>query len=131
MSEENVEIVREALATFDRTGDFAWNLIAPDADLVNAPGSPFTNASGHEGFRDWTKDVNEAFEEWEARVDDVLDAPADKVVVLNHMWGRGRGTGLELEMELNLVYTVIEGKIARIEGYLNRDEALEAAGLEE
>ena len=45
--------------------------------------------------------------------------------------GRGRGTGLELEMELNLVYTVVEGKIARIEGYLTRDEALEAAGLRE
>jgi hypothetical protein len=52
MSRENVEIVREAFATFARTGDFAWSLIAPDAELVNAPGSPFTNASGHEGFRD-------------------------------------------------------------------------------
>jgi ketosteroid isomerase-like protein len=131
MSQENVEIVREALATFDRTGDFAWSLIAPDADLVNAPGSPFTNASGHQGFRDWPKDVNEAFEQWEARVDDVLDAPGDKVVVLNHMWGRGRGTGLELEMELNVVYTVVDGKITRIEGYYTRDEALKAAGLSE
>jgi ketosteroid isomerase-like protein len=128
MSQENVEIVR-AFATFDRTGDFAWSLIAPDADLVNAPGSPFTNASGLQGFRDWLKDVNEAFEQWEARVDDVLDAPGDNVVVLNHMWGRDRGTGLELEMELNLVYTVIEEKITCIEGYPSRDEALEAAGL--
>jgi len=56
MSQENVEIVR-AFATFDRTGDFAWSLIAPDADLVNAPGSPFTNASGHQGFRDSQENV--------------------------------------------------------------------------
>ena len=129
MSQENVEIVREGFATFARTGDFAWSLIAPDAELVNAPEVPFTNASGHQGFRDWLKDVNEAFEEWKPRVDDMLDAPGDKVVVLNHMWGRGRGTGLEVEMELNLVYTVVEGKITRIEGYLTRDEALEAAAL--
>ena len=47
------------------------------------------------------------------------------------MWGRGRGTGIELETELNLVYTVVEGKIAGIEGYLTRDEALEAAGQSE
>jgi ketosteroid isomerase-like protein len=131
MSRENVEVVREALATFERTSDFAWSLLAPDADLVNARGSPFTNASGHQGFRDWLRDVNEAFEKWGARVTDVLDAPGDKVVVLNHMWGRGRGTGIEVETELNIVHTVKNGKIIRIEGYYTRDEALEAAGLRE
>jgi ketosteroid isomerase-like protein len=128
---ENVEIVKEGLAIFERTGDFAWSLLAPDAEMVNAPGSPFTNASGHQGFRDWLKDVNEAFEKWEPRVDDVLDAPGDKVLVLNRMWGRGRSTGIESEIELNIVYTVVNGKITRMEGYYTRDEALEAAGLKE
>lgn len=65
------------------------------------------------------------------RIDDVLDAPGDKVVVLNHMWGRGRGTGVEVEMELNLVYTVTDRQITRLEGYYTSDEALRAAGLSE
>jgi ketosteroid isomerase-like protein len=115
-----VEVVREGLAIFQRTGDFEWSLLAPDAELVNAPGSPFANASGHQGFRDWLKDVNEAFKKWEARVDYVLDAPGDKVVVLNHLWGRGTRTGIEGEVELNLVHTVVDGKITRIEGYRRR-----------
>ena len=131
MSAENVEIVRQALAHFQRTRQYG-NLLAPDARLVNAPGSPFTvAATGPEGMREWLENVDEAFEEWEPRVGDVLDAPGDKVVVLNHMWGRGRGTGVEVEMELNLVYTVTDGKITQLEGYYTSDEALEAAGLSE
>jgi ketosteroid isomerase-like protein len=61
----------------------------------------------------------------------VLDAPGDKVVVLSRAWGRGRGTGLEIDMELNVVYTLADGQITRIEGYYTRAEALEAAGLTE
>jgi ketosteroid isomerase-like protein len=126
MSEENVRVVREALANPREYGE----LMAPDATLVNAPGSPFSiKASGPEGLREWLRDVDEAFEEWEPRVDDVINAPENKVVVLNHMWGRGRGTGVEVEMELDLVYTVENGKITRIEGYYTRAEALEAAAL--
>jgi hypothetical protein len=41
MSHENVEIVGEAVASFARTGEFG-SLLAPDAVLVNAPGSPFS-----------------------------------------------------------------------------------------
>jgi ketosteroid isomerase-like protein len=131
MSQENVEIVRRAMATFARTRDFG-SLLAPDARLINAPGSPFSVASsGPAGLHEWLRDVNEAFEEWEPRVDSVIDAPGDKVVVLSHFRGRGRGMGTEVEMELDVVYTVAGGTISRIEGYYTRKEALEAAGLEE
>jgi hypothetical protein len=61
----------------------------------------------------------------------VLDAPGDKVVVLSRAWGRGKGTGLKIDMELNVVYTLADGQITCIEGFLTRREALEAAGLSE
>jgi ketosteroid isomerase-like protein len=131
MSEENVEIVREATAAFARTRDLR-PFLAPDAELVNAPGSPFTvKSAGLAGFREWLRDVDDAFEEWEPRLVGLIDAPDDKVVVLGRVWGRGKGTGAEVEMELNSVYTLAEGKITRIEGYYTRKEALEAAGLRE
>ena len=44
MSRESVEIVRRAMATFARKRDFG-PLLASDAELVNAPGSPFTVAA--------------------------------------------------------------------------------------
>jgi SnoaL-like protein len=129
MSEENVTVVRTAVANFARTGGFG-SLLAPDAALVNAPGSPFSvKGSGPTALQEWVEEIDEAFEEWEFRPDEVLDTPSDKVVVLSHAWGRGRGTRLETEMELNVVYTVARGRITRIEGFLTRREALEAAGL--
>ena len=131
MSRESVEIVRRAMATFARKRDFG-PLLASDAELVNAPGSPFTvAASGAAAVREWLRDVDEAFEEWEPRVDAVIEAPDDKVVVLSHFRGRGRGKGAEVEMEVDIVYTVAAGQIIRIEGYYTREEALEAAGLRE
>ena len=38
---------------------------------------------------------------------------------------------MEVEMISHLVYTVADGKIARVEGYYTLEEALEAAGLAE
>jgi ketosteroid isomerase-like protein len=129
MSQENVEILREALASFTRTGDFG-SLLAPDAVVVNAPGSPFSvKGSGPTALREWVREIDEAFEEWEFRPDEVLDTPSDKVVVLSRAWGRGRGMGVEVDMELNVVYTLADGQITRIEGFMTRREALEAAGL--
>ncbi len=130
MSQENVEIVRRVLAAF-ATRDMDLSLYRPDVELINAPGSPFNNAAGPQGLRDWVREVSEAFEEWEFRPSEVRDAPEDKILVLNRAWGRGRNTGMEVEMDLHLVYTVADGKIARVEGYYTLEEALEAAGLAE
>ena len=131
MSEENVAVVRQAMATFAHTRDFG-PLLAADAELVNAPGTPFTVRSlGANGLREWLRNVDEAFAEWEPRIDDVIEAPGNRVVVLSHFQGRGREMGIETEMELNVVYTVAQGRIVRIEGYLTRAETLEAAGLSE
>jgi ketosteroid isomerase-like protein len=130
MSQENVDVVRRAMETFARSRGFG-PVLAPDAELINAPGSPFTVASsGAAGLREWLRDIDEAFEEWEPRVDAVIDA-GKRVVVLSHFHGRGRGMGAEVEMELNVVYTVAAGRIVRIEGYYTREEALEAAELSE
>jgi ketosteroid isomerase-like protein len=131
MSQENLEIVRKAAANFARTREFG-SLLAPDAVVVNAPGSPFTvKGSGSTALRNWVMEIDEAFEEWEFHPDEVLEAPGDKVVVLSHAWGRGRGTGVEVNMELNVVYTLADSQITRIEGFMTRREPLEAAGLSE
>ena len=131
MSQENVEIVREWLGSVRDSEDFAWHLLAPDAELINATGAPFTNASGHQGFRAWRADVSDAFEEWSSRPEEVVDAGNAKVLALGKISGRGRGTGLQVDMELHSLYTLVDGKITRVEGFFSRDEALEAAGLQE
>ena len=45
--------------------------------------------------------------------------------------GHGAASGIPLDMELAHLYTMREGKAARVVEYMNRNEALEAAGLRE
>ena len=43
--------------------------------------------------------------------------------------GHGAASGIPLEMELAHVYTVRDGRAARVVEYRDRNEALEAVGL--
>jgi ketosteroid isomerase-like protein len=45
--------------------------------------------------------------------------------------GRGRQSGVEVNMEFFQLWTFDDGKVIRGQGFLDRDEALEAAGLRE
>ena len=70
------------------------------------------------------------FEEWEVTLDDVIDA-GDQVVSMSRQHGRGAGSGALAELELAQVSTVRDGQIVRVDNYLDRGKALEAAGLSE
>jgi ketosteroid isomerase-like protein len=43
--------------------------------------------------------------------------------------GRSKGAGLEIEGEHGLIFSVRDGKVLRFEQYLDRNEALKAAGV--
>jgi ketosteroid isomerase-like protein len=49
--------------------------------------------------------------------------------VLLHEYRRGRGSGITLESETAVVCSVSDGRIVRIQGYMDRVAALQAAGL--
>ena len=134
MSVENVEIVRQAFAAFDR-GDMKAFLRLCDEDIVitqpaEAPGIN-RQQRGHQG-------VLEAFaiwpEEWDGFRVEVLGitaAPADKVITNIRTLGRGKQSGIEVDMEFSFVFTVRDEKIIEWQLFLRGDQALEAAGLSE
>jgi ketosteroid isomerase-like protein len=45
--------------------------------------------------------------------------------------GTASHTGIEVDVEWAAVWTIRDGKVLRAQGYLNRAEAIEAAGLSE
>ncbi len=53
----------------------------------------------------------------------------DLVVMLMHEYRRGKGSGVEVELDTAVVFTVRDGRVTRIQGYLDQVAALEAAGL--
>jgi ketosteroid isomerase-like protein len=69
-------------------------------------------------------------EDWVFDVEEVFDAE-DRVVTVGRQHAKPKHGGPEVEMRIAQVWTFRDGLIARMEMYADRDEALEAAGLEE
>jgi ketosteroid isomerase-like protein len=132
MSRENVELVRQAAAAF-AAGDMedAATLLDPRVELYPPAEDPDVKPVyiGPEGARIWLENWLEAWEEFEFRLDEVIDA-GDRVVVVFSQRGRGKTSGVEIENQLAAVATLREGKVVRAAVYLDIDEALEVAGIE-
>ena len=60
----------------------------------------------------------------------LIDA-GDRVVVFQREYQRGRSSGLELVDETASLVDLRDGRVVRIQGYMDRAAALEAAGLSE
>jgi len=131
MSEENVEIVRrcyEAYVSDDPEAALAYFDPEAEMDLTLRPdGRVFR---GHQGVIEAARTWLGAWEDWRLEVEEFLDAD-DRVVVLAREWGRGKGSGIEIDHPHITVATVRDGRIVHLKGYLDKDQALEAAGLSE
>ena len=53
----------------------------------------------------------------------------ERVLVLNHDWGRREGSTGEVRGDLGVVWTIRDGKVARLDVPNTRAEVLKAAGL--
>jgi ketosteroid isomerase-like protein len=138
MSQENVEIVRRAYAAWEPawgsgTADLGELLALMDDGLVLRTHAPAPNPGtwhGLQGFLEMTADWADTFDEFRLRAAEFIDA-GDHVVVRVVVEGRGTGSGAPVTGTAWVVYSVRGGKIAAIDMYVTRDQALEAVGLSE
>ena len=134
MSRENTEIVRRATEAM-LSGDAATALEALDPDVEwHATVGGLEDgrvARGHEEVAQAFADYFAVWERIELRADDYIDAGGDQVVVFFHEVAKGRQSGAVVETDTGTVNTVRNGKIARVRSYMQRSDALEAAGLSE
>ena len=134
MSEENVEIVRQGLEHFRKTGlDSLMAILHPDIEWVPVQSDPeYSVHRGHDDVRAWLTSWAESFPDLRWELDRILDAGNDLVVAFVRLAGRSDATGIDLETpSYAVVFTLRGEKIARIHEYLDSQEALEAAGLSE
>ena len=146
--EDNVSIVRAAhppsgteLTDWFAQGSTTWvdsgevtSPYAADFEFsVPSIGGPGARDSGRglpalfETWREWL----EPWERYWTEVEEFVDAGNSRVVVLLRDHGRPRGGGAEVVQSAASVWTVDDGRIARIDFYLAWAEALKAARLAE
>jgi ketosteroid isomerase-like protein len=131
VSQENVDLVRRIYDGWSRgdfsvgadliTEDFEWRQFAQAVE----PGSRRGEAIG-----DSLRNLFEVYENFRVEPEEFIEA-VDKVVVVQRARATARQSGIELDQRSASVWTAQDGTLVRHEIYLNRSEALEAAGLAE
>ena len=129
MSQENVEVVRQAIDAFNRRDLEAWEALSlPDAevDWSASNGLEAGVYRGREEVERFTRTF-ETFESVTTEPERLIQAGAS-VVVPNTARFRGR-EGIETVARSTFVYELRDGLIARLCLYHDTAEALEAIGL--
>ena len=134
MSQENVELVRAQYALFGQLAEggevHSWVLSYFDPNCEYRPVEEVDAVCGHQALIGWTKRWLEAWSSYSDRVEEIIDG-GEIVVAVISIHGRGRTSGVEIRQRFFHVFEMREGRILRLREYLDRDSALEAAGLRE
>jgi len=128
MSDENVNMVRRALERFIATGEPPWDALHEDVEVHDHDIMDAGDYRGHAGFGRWLEDWSAAWSEDSIEPEDFIDAD-ERVVVLIRQRTTGQGSGVSLEREDAIVFAMRDGKIARLDYYNDREQALVVAGL--
>jgi hypothetical protein len=143
MSQENVELVRGLLPGPDVDvaplfrDDEKWAALSagailafhPDFDCYARIFEGDWSDSGINGFRTLYLKRLAPWETYRQDIEEVIDL-GERVLVLPCDFARRQGSTYEVENKTAVVFTPVDGKIARWDVYLNRGEGLKAVGLE-
>ena len=133
MSEENVELARQYVEAFNEGGlDATEHLRHPQMEVVDPPNMPDADRYvGEAAVRERVESYLATGWDGQMRVQEYIDA-GDEVLVLWHFTGQGVLGGVPMDIPtVGHLYSFEDGKVRRIRQYLSREEALEAAGLQE
>ena len=86
--------------------------------------------AGLDGLRDFMRDWTAPWLTYRIEIEEVIDL-GERVLVLNHDWGRREGSTGEVRGDLGVIWTICDGKVARLDVPSTRAEVLKAAGLAE
>ena len=129
MSQEHVAIVKRVFERWAR-GDFSVDpeLMAADFVWHQHRGAVEPGSHRGDGIGRALERIFEVYDDLRIEAEEYVDA-GERVVVVARSCRRARARGMELDLRLAFVWTVRDGKLAGMEQFPERDEALRAAGL--
>jgi ketosteroid isomerase-like protein len=106
---------------------------APDVIVdFSASHSPYHGVyEGREAVGKFWSDWLGAWEQLHWQPEDLREAPPGRVVLVNHLTGRGAGSGIEIDARGGHVWEVEHGKVRRMKLFQSGVEARRAAGLDD
>jgi ketosteroid isomerase-like protein len=134
MSQENVEVVRDAAAAFNRGDLDTWSEFwTDDIDYRAIEGAIDDRGPMHgkAAVRAYVQDWLDNFDNFRSEAVELLDAGEDTVIAVVRISGLAKLSGIQTDLTYAALYTIRDGKIAWGREYETRQEALEAAGLSE
>ena len=132
MSQENVDLLREAYSAFargdsDSLAKLAGDYLDPDFELeTRFAGTVFR---GIEGLQSFISEVRENLG-YVAEPEEFIDLGSVVVAVLR-ISGRGAQSGVPVAGEVATVWTIKDGRAVHAKAFGSRADALEAAGAAE
>ena len=132
MSEENIEVVRRSYDAINERGEPAWELVAPDAEFDTSDVMPdVAVVRGREAAEPSMRAYAAAFENFRIELEEVIATDEEHVVTVVRDGGRVRGSDAEVSNRFFHAFAIRDGQIVRWSSHLDRNRALEAAGLSE
>jgi ketosteroid isomerase-like protein len=135
MSQENVEAILQGIDAFNRRDVDAFvATLSPDVEWEDSVfwTEPSRIYRGRAELREWFNRV--VVEPWESihfEVEEITEAAGDRIFFGGLLTTRGKGSGVDTQIYGWTVMWIANGKATRRQVFLDRDEALEAAGLSE
>jgi ketosteroid isomerase-like protein len=128
MTKSNVELARELTEAWNRSDwESMADLFWPDAEGQAPKGWPEAeDAKGWPALRRQFERLRDAWAEDRFNLDSSEPIDDDRVLVQGRWWTRGKESGIEGEFETWILAMFRDRRIARVEFYLDRDEAMRA-----
>jgi ketosteroid isomerase-like protein len=128
MAQENVEVVRRLFSALDEN-EFqeVLGLFDPDVEWSATEGT----FHGIDGVVTMFIEWMEPWDEHSIDPEEFIESGDHRVLATIRLSGRGTRSGMEIDQRFFHLYTLRDGKINRVVEYVDRDRALQAAGLRE
>jgi hypothetical protein len=130
MSRANVEIVKKAIAALNAREIDRYLACCTEDVVLRTPLAEIGGVyEGADGIKRFLVDIEDAAPDFRIGVERVESVGPSQVLALLQITASGRSSGIQQDASTANVYDLVDGKINRIQIFLNRRDALKAVGL--